>query len=57
METIQNLNEKQGRTICLITHEAYVAGYAGRTITLKDGQVVKDITVHERHKKGDRYTK
>ncbi len=37
----QNLN-KQGRTVILITHERYIAGYAKRVISIKDGEIIED---------------
>ena len=37
MEVLQNLNEKNGHTIILITHETYTAEHAERIIYLKDG--------------------
>jgi putative ABC transport system ATP-binding protein len=37
----QDLN-KQGRTIVFVTHEPDIASFSNRTITLKDGRVVKD---------------
>src|SRR4030042_4917556 len=43
LETFQNLN-KQGRTIILITHEKYIAECAKRVISLKDGEIVEDVT-------------
>jgi putative ABC transport system ATP-binding protein len=33
-----------GNTIVLVTHEADVAAYAHRTISLRDGQIEKDVT-------------
>lgn len=41
MNILQTLND-QGRTIILVTHEEYIAGYARRVIRLLDGQVVSD---------------
>jgi len=32
-----------GNTIVLVTHEADIAGYAHRVISIRDGQVEKDI--------------
>ena len=32
-----------GNTIVLVTHEADVAAYAHRTISLRDGQIEKDV--------------
>lgn len=40
--TFQKLNETQGRTIILITHEHEVAQHAERIITIRDGAIVSD---------------
>lgn len=45
METFRRLNE-QGRTIILITHEKNIAENARRTISIKDGEILEDITNH-----------
>src|ERR1044072_2965149 len=37
----QELNS-QGRTIVFVTHEPDIAAFSGRTITLKDGRIIKD---------------
>ncbi len=42
LHTFQTLNEKQNRTIILITHEKYVAEHADRIITIRDGTIVSD---------------
>jgi putative ABC transport system ATP-binding protein len=42
LDTFQELNEKEHRTIILITHERYVAEHADRILHIKDGQVVED---------------
>jgi putative ABC transport system ATP-binding protein len=41
MNLFTNLNT-QGITIIMVTHEQDVAGYAGRRITFKDGQIIAD---------------
>lgn len=41
MKVFQQMNS-EGKTIILITHEADIAQYAKRIITLKDGEVVLD---------------
>ncbi|MDO8604619.1 MAG: ABC transporter ATP-binding protein [bacterium] len=48
METLQNLNEKHGHTIILITHETYTAEHAGRIIRIKDGLIESDTIVTKR---------
>jgi putative ABC transport system ATP-binding protein len=42
MELFQELNEKEGITIALVTHEPDVASYAGRIMHFKDGLVTSD---------------
>lgn len=53
METLQQLNEKQGRTIILITHESHTAEHAQRIIKILDGKVEDDSQVKNRRKAGD----
>lgn len=42
MRILQELHEKQGRTILLITHERATAEHAQRIITIRDGRVESD---------------
>ena len=42
MALFQELNA-QGKTIVFVTHEPDIATFSSRTITLKDGRIVKDI--------------
>jgi putative ABC transport system ATP-binding protein len=42
MELLVALNEKQGITILMVTHEPEMAEYARRTITFVDGKVAND---------------
>jgi len=46
LETFQTLNQKQGRTIVLITHEPYIAEHAERIIRIRDGELVDDSKNH-----------
>jgi putative ABC transport system ATP-binding protein len=43
MGLFQTLND-QGKTIVMVTHEPELAAYTKRTITLRDGALVSDIT-------------
>jgi ABC-type lipoprotein export system ATPase subunit len=43
MDLIRTLNERDGKTVILVTHDAALAAaYARRTVTLLDGQVISD---------------
>jgi len=42
MALMQDLNQQQGKTIVFVTHEPDIAAFSNRTITLKDGKVIKD---------------
>lgn len=42
MAIFQDLNEKEGHTIVMITHEADIAEHAKRIIQLKDGKIISD---------------
>lgn len=41
MSLIQDLN-KRGKTIVFVTHEPDIASFSNRTITLRDGKIIKD---------------
>ena len=42
MELFQNLNEQEGITIVLVTHEPDIAEYAKRRIVFRDGLLISD---------------
>jgi putative ABC transport system ATP-binding protein len=42
MNILQRLNREQGLTVVLVTHEHDIAAYAGRVLTMRDGQIVGD---------------
>jgi len=46
--TFQRLNEKEGRTIVLITHERDVAEHADRIIFIRDGMLIEDSKQHKK---------
>ncbi|MBI2109397.1 MAG: ABC transporter ATP-binding protein [Parcubacteria group bacterium] len=57
MEIIQRLNEEEGHTIFLITHETYTAEHAERIIKIKDGAIESDVKVHHRHNAREKFSK
>ncbi|HTQ64729.1 MAG TPA: ABC transporter ATP-binding protein [Puia sp.] len=42
MALMQELNQLHGKTIVFVTHEPDIASFSNRTITLRDGKVLKD---------------
>ena len=57
MEILQRLNEQEGHTVILITHETYTAQHAGRIIRILDGKIESDTQVERRHRAQDHFTK
>lgn len=57
MQILQKLNEEEGRTIILITHETSTAEHAERIIRLKDGAIESDTKVKNRLSPNDEYVK
>ncbi len=52
MQLFQELND-QGITIVLVTHEPEVAEYAKRVVEMRDGRLVRDHAVADRHRAAD----
>jgi putative ABC transport system ATP-binding protein len=42
MNILQRLNREQGLTVVLVTHEHDIAEYAGRTLMMRDGELIDD---------------
>jgi ABC-type lipoprotein export system ATPase subunit len=42
MDIFVRLNRERGITVVFVTHEAEVASYTRRVITLRDGRIVSD---------------
>ncbi len=42
MRTLVQLNREQGVTIIVVTHEADIAAYADRVVTMRDGRIISD---------------
>jgi len=57
MSILQKLNEKEGRTIILITHETATAEHAERIIRLMDGAIESDTKVVNRLSADAEYVK
>jgi len=57
MEFIQKLNEEEGHTIILITHETYTAEHAQRIIRVLDGKIESDRKIDRSHKAHDHFEK
>ena len=43
IQILQRLNATSGITVILVTHEEDVARYAGRVVTMRDGEIVGDV--------------
>jgi len=43
LELLQELNQRYGQTILMITHDSEVAGAAGRIIEMRDGKVLNKV--------------
>jgi putative ABC transport system ATP-binding protein len=48
MDILQTLNNEQGLTIVLVTHEPDIAQYSKRTLEFRDGKLRKDTIVRDR---------
>ncbi len=42
METLVTLNRDRGLTVVIVTHEADIAAYADRVVTMRDGRIISD---------------
>ena len=47
MDTMVKLNREKGVTIVVVTHEADVAAYANRIVTMRDGEIASDVPVEK----------
>jgi putative ABC transport system ATP-binding protein len=43
MKCFEKLNELNGSTILMVTHDAFAASYCKKVIFLKDGNIIKEI--------------
>ncbi|MCC7357239.1 ABC transporter ATP-binding protein [Candidatus Uhrbacteria bacterium] len=49
MQILQKFNLEQGHTVILVTHETYTSEHAERILRIKDGLLVSDEKVKNRH--------
>ena len=43
IQALEDINERLGKTIVMVTHDPQVASHCSRIIFLKDGKILKDI--------------
>ncbi|HEU5409546.1 MAG TPA: ABC transporter ATP-binding protein [Candidatus Acidoferrales bacterium] len=48
MDILQKLNEDEGLTVVLVTHEPDIAAYSQRAIEFRDGKVRRDVRIEKR---------
>ena len=48
MDILQRLNEDEGLTVVLVTHEMDIANYAQRALEFRDGKMRKDLYIQHR---------
>jgi putative ABC transport system ATP-binding protein len=48
MDIFQKLNDKQGLTVVIVTHESEIAQYAKRALEFRDGRMKKDVPIQNR---------
>lgn len=48
MDILQRLNEDEGLTVVLVTHEPDIAGYAQRALEFRDGKMKRDTRIQKR---------
>jgi putative ABC transport system ATP-binding protein len=51
LESLQNLNQQDGTTILMVTHDAMAASYCSRVLFIKDGTLFKEIARGETSQK------
>jgi putative ABC transport system ATP-binding protein len=49
LRELQRLNREQGQTILMVTHDASIAAYAARIVTMCDGLIASDVTNEHQH--------
>ena len=52
MNLMKDLNQKNGQTFLIVTHDPRVAAVCERLIRMKDGEIIADELAHERSNDG-----
>ena len=47
LDLLRALNEEEGVTVLMVTHSAFAAAYGDRTLELRDGRIVRDVSTPE----------
>jgi len=42
MEVLTNFHKKEGKTVVVVTHDAKIANYAEKTISIQDGKIIEN---------------
>ena len=48
MDILQQLNDDQGLTVVIVTHEPDIAQFAKRALEFRDGKMIKDVQIQRR---------
>jgi putative ABC transport system ATP-binding protein len=48
MDILQQLNDEQGLTVVIVTHEPDIAQFAKRALEFRDGKMIKDVQIQHR---------
>jgi putative ABC transport system ATP-binding protein len=48
MDILQKLNDSEGLTVVIVTHEPDIAQYAKRALEFRDGKMIKDLVIQRR---------
>src|SRR5271154_1841740 len=53
MDILQKLNDEEGLTVVIVTHEPDIAQYAKRALEFRDGKMIKDLAIQRRSTAAD----
>jgi putative ABC transport system ATP-binding protein len=50
LDFLRELNQRDGMTVLMVTHNVFAAGYGDRTLELHDGRIVRDVRTPARER-------